>query len=94
MSSDNPPFRRLSQKLIAALKKGKEATPLLNPQENYNEAIIGVYLTPKGGVVVYNYGYLVDATYQSYKEERQEFLKLNDKELREDAEEHVNSYEL
>ena len=94
MSSDTPPFRRLSQKLIAALKKGKEATPLLNPQENYNEAIIGVYSAPKGGVAVYDIDYLIDATFRSYKEEIQDSLKLNEEELREDAEKHITSYAL
>ena len=94
MSSDTPPFRRLSQKLIAALKKGKEATPLLNPQENYNEAIIGVYSAPEGGVAVYDIDYLIDATYRSYKEEMQDSLKLNDKELREMTERHITSYAL
>ena len=72
MSSNNPPFTRLLQKLIAALKKGKEATPLLNPQEDYNEAIIGVYSVPEGGVAVYDLDYLVNATYRSYKEETQD----------------------
>ena len=48
MSSDNPPFTRLSPKLIAALKEGKEGAMLLDPQEDYNEAIIGVYSTPRG----------------------------------------------
>ena len=94
MSSDTPPFRRLSQKLIAALKKGKEATPLLNPQENYNEAIIGVYSAPEGGVAVYDIDYLIDARFRSYKEEIQDSLKLNDEELREDAEKHITSYAL
>ena len=89
-----PPFTRLSQKLIAALKKGKEATPLLNPQENYNVAIIGVYSAPEGGVAVYDIDYLIDARFRSYKEEIQDSLKLNEEELREDAEKHITSYAL
>ena len=58
MSSDNPPFKRLSPKLIAALKDGRAM--LVEPQEHYNGAIIGVYSTPMGGVAVYDYQYLVD----------------------------------
>ena len=90
MNSDNPPFMRLSPKLIAALKKGKEGVMLLDPQEDYNEAIIGVYSTPRGGVAVYDYQYLVDAEYQSYKDEGKDSSKSNDKEIREEAEEYIN----
>ena len=63
---------------------------LLDPQEDYNEAIIGVYSTPRGGVAVYDYQYLVDAEYQSYKDESKNSSKSNDKEIREEAEEYIN----
>ena len=83
MSSNKPPSKRLSRNLIAALKEGKEGAMLVEPQEHYNGAIIGVYPTPMGGVAVYDYQYLVDTMCQSYKDKSKDLsTKQSGKQLR------------
>ena len=44
----------------------------------------------QGGVAIYDYNYLVDVMYRSYKEDGDDFLKLDDKELRMKADQDID----